>query len=660
MAKVLSWRGTAVVAALVCAMASPLVAAPSFAAAPPGGRITFQTLGRSADTRYSGSGQPVTEFALGSNSIIQVSLVAPTASHATITAVVHPCVDPVVPGEATFILRPDENAATRKVLLDSVATCLTSSAPVHVIIDRLGTVLSSPSPSALQYVAITPTVVLESSVAAASITTLPAAAGVPVNAAGVVVLLDVSDAESSSGGYARGFDCGVPRLESLDVTYGTSRASGLAYVPYGPGGSACVFSYIGVTLKATVLGYFSNNGPNSSAIPPSFGFVGGNVTPPGLRAITPLRVLDTRNAIGRAGTTKVGAGKTVQLSFGSQVSSTTTSVVLNVTATAPDATGFVTVYPCDRSRPTTSNLNYSAGDTVPNLVVAKLATDRTVCLYTEAATHLLADLTGTFETEGGAKGKAVVPTRILDTRGTNGVAAMGKVEAGAVLTLQVAGRGGVPASGASAATVNVTAVEPIADGYLTVWPCDRPQPNASSLNFTAGDAVPNLVTTRLSATGTICIFTTATTHLLADVGMWFGSQETTGFKDLAPSRILDTRNAIGVTTSGKIPAYGVVHLQVTGHGGVPSSGVTAVAMNMTAVVPDADGFVTAWPCDQAMPEVSNLNLQQGQTIPNAVTVKVAADGTVCVFTNATTHLLADVAGYYTGDPDTGFVPTILG
>jgi len=79
---------------------------------------------------------------------------------------------------------------------------------------------------------------------------------------------------------------------------------------------------------------------------------------------------------------------------------------------------------------------------------------------------------------------------------------------------------------------------------------------------------------------------------------------------------------------------------------------------MTAVGADSGGYVTAWPCGQTMPVVSNLNFEQGQTIPNAATVKLAADGTVSLFTTATTHLLVAVAGHYTGDPDTGFVPTI--
>lgn len=198
----------------------------------------------------------------------------------------------------------------------------------------------------------------------------------------------------------------------------------------------------------------------------------------------------------------------------------------------------------------------------------------------------------------------------------------------------------------------------MAGGFLTVWPCDQPLPTASSLNFAAGDVVPNLVTTKLSAAGTVCVQSTATTHLLADVGMWFGNDETMGFKELVPDRLLDTRNAIGVPIAGKLPALGVLHLQVANRGGVPATGATAVALNLTAVGADGDGFVTAWPCDQAIPVVSNLNFSAGQTIPNAATVKLAADGTVCLFTTATVHLLAEVAGYYTGNPDIGFVATI--
>ena len=646
----------AVALAVMCASASLFVAVPRVSAVQ-GGLLQFQSPINLVDTRSPGA-PGVTTWSLGSNMVIQLTVLTASgnAGQPLTTVTVHPCSQTAPAGEATFVLRPDATYASAKVLLGSAATCLTASLPIHVTIDKIGSVLFAPAAGALQYVAITPSVVINGPLAADSITTLPPAPGVPGTARGLVVLVDAIDPEQA--GYMQAYDCASPKPPRADVGYSNSTASGLAYIPFAPGGSACLYASSGVTAKATVLGYFTDDGPNVSTLPPSLDFVTGNVAPPGLRAITPLRVLDTRNGIGRPGTAKVGAKQTVQLGFGTQVASTTTSVVLNVTATAPDATGFITAYPCDRPRPETSNLNYSVGDTVPNLVVVKLGVDRTVCLYAETATHLLVDLTGTFETEGGAKGKAVVPTRILDTRLAIGVPTVAKVVGGQVLTLQVSGRGNVPASGATAATLNITVADPTEAGYVTVWPCDRGQPTASSLNFSAGDVVPNLVTTKLSTSGTICLFTTATTHLLADVGMWFGSLETAGFKDVVPDRLLDTRNGIGVSSAGKVAPFGVVHLQVAGRGSVPTTGVTAVALNMTAVVPDDGGYVTAWPCDQQMPVVSNLNFEHGQTVPNAATVKLAADGTVCLFTTAATHLLADVAGYYTGDPDLGFVPTI--
>ncbi len=590
--------------------------------------------------------------------VVQLSVLSAslTAAQPLTTATVHSCSQQVPVGEANFILRPDEPVASAKVVLGSAPTCITSSHPVHVIAYRVGTVSATPTDPGLQYVAIAPAVVLDSSVAPGSATTLPTAVEVSVAARGLVVSLDAT--EPATGGYLQVYSCADSLPPIADMGYRNIRVFGLAYVPFDAGGSACLYSSESVHVKATVLGYFTDNGPNPAMLPPSLEFVTGDVAPPGLRAITPVRVLDTRNGIGRPGTTKVLAKDTVQLNFGSNVASTTTSVVLNVTATGADADGFITAYPCDRARPTTSNLNYTAGGTSPNLVLVKVGADRSVCLYTDKTVHILADLTGTMETQGGARGKAVVPTRILDTRNAIGVPVAGKINGGQVFTLQVTGHGDVPLTGATAATLNITAVDPNANGFLTVWPCDQALPTASSLNFAAGDVVPNLVTTKLSPAGTVCVLSTTSTHLLADVGMWFGNAETAGFKELVPDRLLDTRNAIGVPVAGKVTALGTVHLQVAGRGGVPLAGVTAVALNLTAVGADADGYVTAWPCDQGLPVVSNLNFSSGQTIPNAATVKLAADGSVCLFTTATTHLLADVTGYYTGDPDTGFVPTI--
>ena len=77
--------------------------------------------------------------------------------------------------------------------------------------------------------------------------------------------------------------------------------------------------------------------------------------------------------------------------------------------------------------------------------------------------------------------------------------------------------------------------------------------------------------------------------------------------------------------------------------------------NRVRTEPDGPGFVTVWPC-AARPTASNLNYVKGQNVPNLVNVKLAADGTVCLFTMAATHLVADVGGYFTADPTSALTP----
>ena len=164
-----------------------------------------------------------------------------------------------------------------------------------------------------------------------------------------------------------------------------------------------------------------------------------------------------------APTTPVAPNARVQLDLNDYLSTATTAVSLNVTVTRTAAAGFLTVWPCDQPQPDTSNLNFAAGDTRANLVVAKIAADGTVCMNATAGTDLIADVTGTYEFGGGVLSRSVTPVRLLDTRDAIGVPSRTKIPAGGIVTLQVAGIGAVP-NDAGAATLNVTAVEPDAGG----------------------------------------------------------------------------------------------------------------------------------------------------------------------------------------------------
>ncbi len=198
------------------------------------------------------------------------------------------------------------------------------------------------------------------------------------------------------------------------------------------------------------------------------------------------------------------------------------AAVLNVTATDPQTSGYITVFPCGGSKPNASNLNFERGDTIANTVFAAVSQSGKVCIYASVATHVIVDGNGYLPAES-ALG-ALVPARLLDSRGpgltVDGVASgMGRLVSGTVTELVVAGRGGVPGN-AGAAVLNVTASAAQSSGYLTVYPCDQPEPNASNLNFTAGQTIPNAVLAKLGANGTACVFTSANVDLIVDVNGW--------------------------------------------------------------------------------------------------------------------------------------------
>jgi hypothetical protein len=368
----------------------------------------------------------------------------------------------------------------------------------------------------------------------------------------------------------------------------------------------------------------------------------------GLTALSaPARLLDTRSSGTKVGKTD-GTGTPYELTVAgvSGVPSTgVAAVAMNVTVVDGEATdvgGYVTVYPCG-TRPNSSNLNFVNGQTVPNAVVAPLSNTGKVCFYVYGKAHLLADVSGYF-TAGFSSLSA--PTRLLDTR-TSGNK-VGKTDgSGTAYELTVAGGNGLPAAGSlSTVAMNVTVVDGKATdvgGYVTVYPCGT-RPNSSNLNFVNGQTVPNAVIASVSNTGKVCFYVYGEAHILADVSGYFDSSLTAL---AAPARLLDTRgsgNKVG-KTDGSGVAY---ELTVAGASGLPASGISNIALNVTVVdgeATDVGGYVTVYPCG-TRPNSSNLNFVNGQTVPNAVVASVSNTGKVCFYVYGKAHLLVDAAGYF--------------
>jgi protocatechuate 3,4-dioxygenase beta subunit len=246
------------------------------------------------------------------------------------------------------------------------------------------------------------------------------------------------------------------------------------------------------------------------------------------------------------------------------------------------------------------------------------------------------------------------PRRLLDTRAATLTGYSGsKPAAGATVELQVLGREGVPASGVTAVVVNVTATEAAAAGFVTVWP-DGDRPTASNLNLeVVGQTRPNLVTVPVGSDGSVRIFTQTGAHLVADVFGYFTPASTSRsgrLRTVTPGRLLDTRAATITGYSGSKPTAGsTVPVSVLGAQGVPTSGVSAVVMNVTVTEATAAGYVTAWP-EGTRPGTSNINVDAvGGTTANQVVIPVGADGSIRLFTQGGAHLIADVTGWYTDD-----------
>ncbi|MER7517197.1 hypothetical protein [Streptomyces sp. NPDC126499] len=359
------------------------------------------------------------------------------------------------------------------------------------------------------------------------------------------------------------------------------------------------------------------------------------------------RVMDTRDGTGVA-KAKIGPQGTVTLDLKGVpgISEyTTTAVALHVTATNATSGTFVTAYDSIGPRPGASHLNVPAGRTVSNQVIVPVFMGKAV-FYNHAGTvDLIADLAGAYahNDEDGALYRPKAPWRALDTRSGLG-APKAKVRGGSRVHLTF---GGTAVGGAqvTAVVLNLTATNVTAPTFVTAVRTGDPVVG-SHLNPGAGETRSNLVVVPVKDGGIDLYNHSGSADLIADVAGYYTSGDLGSlYKPLDPARLMDTRSGTGVAKA-KIGAGRTVTLTVAGKGGIPSTGATAVVLNVTATNTTAPTYVTAYPYGTARPGASNLNVPAGATVPNLVTVPVK-DGKVTFYNHGgTTDLIADVQGFF--------------
>ncbi|HKA03264.1 MAG TPA: hypothetical protein VKD67_03015 [Acidimicrobiales bacterium] len=417
---------------------------------------------------------------------------------------------------------------------------------------------------------------------------------------------------------------------------------------------------------------------------------GGPASPGGgFHPLAPSRLLDTRYGVGITnGPIQAGDGRNSDPNPAKRADSIAnhelkvtgvggvpnigvSAVLINVTAVDPTDDGFLAVYPklargvanpSDPIRvfneqsaylpnyPNSSNLNFAAGDIVPNLVLARVGAGGKIRFNNYfGLTNTVADVVGWFDTgPGNGDGfVGITPTRILDTRDGTGKIG-GRFNHGDSRTLTVApsANGAVPRD-ATAVVLNVTAANPTNEGYVTVWPHGIARPLASDLNTQPGQTRPNLVAAKVGDNGAVDLYTycdqLGSVDLVADAVGYFkpGAGKVFG---VDPQRLFDSRTGLNTVRSAFGPGEARA-IQVAGQAGVPGD-ATAVVLNVTVTEPTFAGFVTVWPAGAPMPLASTLNFVAGQTVPNLVMVKLGDGGQVSFLNSAgSSHLLADVVGY---------------
>lgn len=477
--------------------------------------------------------------------------------------------------------------------------------------------------------------------------------------------------------------------------------SGGPMVIGGPGG----FRLLGITSWG--YPYCAFNSSVFARVKTFASWIDGYLGDPGavgtFNPVAPVRILDTRIGTGALMSQPLAPGQSVfpqVTGMGGVPVTGVTAVTVNVTVTGPTSGGWLTLYPAGQPLPTASNLNFAAGQTVPNFVTVKLGqggkigVDNTGIVtntlppgfFTDnpapgaGTVHVIIDLVGWYKNDTtGAYFHAIDPVRIVDTRSLLQGGPMGPQTRRSFSTF--GGTSPIPFNGASSVVLNVTVTDvryflpppapPGVTGWLTLYPHNAGSlaapPTASNLNFKLDDTIANLVTVRVvdnqvAMANTYGNSTPIAISVVVDLVGYYGpagdaSGDGGQFHAMTPSRLVDTRALYSGGTANPslntaIGPQATIAPTVRNVVGIPVT-ATAVALNGTATGPTRQGWFTLFPgWETNPPTASNLNFLAGQTVPNAAIVKVGNDSKIGISNSylntlaGTTHAVLDAVGWF--------------
>jgi YVTN family beta-propeller protein len=424
--------------------------------------------------------------------------------------------------------------------------------------------------------------------------------------------------------------------DSVTVIDGVTDSPVTVLVGSGPFGMA--------VNQVTNVIYVANQRDNTVSV-----IAGASGAPLQFVAVTPCRVVDTRNANGEFGGPPIQGqtSRSFPIPQGScNIPATAAGYSLNITLVpiqnAP--VGYLTIWPTGEDQPLVSTMNSLDGRIKANAAIVPAGYHGATSVYVTNTTNVVLDIDGYFAPTSGSTLAfyPLTPCRVLDTRNPNGPLGGPFLASGQERDFPVLSSNcNIPGS-AQAYSMNFTVVpyngEPL--GYLTVWPQGTQRPVVSTLNNLTATIVANAAVVPAGTGGGIAAYPSGNTQLVADIDGYFAAPGPGGLSlyTEAPCRVLDTRKGDGAFS-------GELTVNVVGSACTPPSTAQAYVFNATVVPQGSLGYLTLWPDGEGQPVVSTLNAIDGAIASNMAIVP-NLDGKTDAYASGITQLILDIFSYF--------------
>jgi uncharacterized repeat protein (TIGR03803 family) len=452
----------------------------------------------------------------------------------TITATVGPLGPPAPTGSVSFTSNGVTISGCTAVPLTSQLTAVCTTSTLAVGTDAIvatysgdanysgssGTLsqLVNPTPSPLQFVAVTPCRLVDTRPDRGGSGPIPGGTfqsfpipqegGCNIPDTAAAYSLNVSVVPQGQLGYLTIWPTGegrpvVATLNSLD---GRIKADA-AIVPAGANGAVSVYVTNTTNVILDINGYFAPVSGSTLAFYP----------------LTPCRVADTRNSSYPQGLGPPYLHGLQERDFpilnatSCNIPASAAAYSLNFSVVPHGPLGYMTVWPTGQSRPVVSTLNDLPAQIIANAALVPVGASGKVSVYPSNDTDLIIDINGYFAPAGtgGLSLYAVAPCRVIDTR------QLGPPFSGTLTPpVNVTGSFCGPPATAQAYVFNATVVPTGGLGYLTLWPDGEPKPLVSTLNALDGSITNNMAIVP-SPNGKVDAFASGITQLILDISSYF-------------------------------------------------------------------------------------------------------------------------------------------